>query len=216
MHAGTTSFFAALENDLTERLNDKLSTTDLLKVLQAFSEVSSKFPALFVQLEQMFLKRFEQMNVDELTCCASGFAISGFGTPFMFKYLEATMLEMLEQFTAMNVKEICRAFVFTKRGTKHLYQVLMPRIQQILHTFTTREQLYILYGYHKIGFLPKPFLKELEVNIVQVLRNVEEVELEEVQLMTQVFCRSRVGSRDFHKLLETVILSRLEEIKTMP
>ena len=116
----------------------------------------------------------------------------------------------------MNVQEICRAFVFTNRGTKQLYQVLMPRIQQILHTFTTRELLYILYGYHKAGFLPKPFLKEIEMKIVSVLRNVEEVSLEEVQLMTQVFCRSRVGSRDFHKLLETVILSRLEEVKKTP
>ena len=92
VHAGTTTFFKQLEADLTERINDKLSTTDLLKILQAFSEVSSEFPGLFVQLETMFLKRFEQMNPDELTCCGSGFAISGFGSPFMFKYLEQTIM----------------------------------------------------------------------------------------------------------------------------
>jgi hypothetical protein len=34
--------------------------------------------------------------------------------------------------------------------------------------------------------------------------------------MAQVFCRSRVGSRDFHKLLETTVLARLDEIKISP
>jgi len=92
----------------------------------------------------------------------------------------------------------------------------MPRVQQILHTFTCRELCYILYGYHKIGFLPKPFLRELEGKIVETLREIESVELEVVQLMVQVFCRTRVGSRELHKLLETVILTRLDEVKSTP
>jgi hypothetical protein len=73
-----------LEEDLTERLNDKVDTYDLLRTMQAFSEISSKFPRLFVQLEQLFLKRFDQMSADEMTCCASGFAISGFGSDMLF------------------------------------------------------------------------------------------------------------------------------------
>lgn len=61
------------------------------------------------------------MNSDELTCAASGFAISGFGTPFLFKLFEQTMMESMENFSAMNIKEICRAFIFSKRGSKDLY-----------------------------------------------------------------------------------------------
>jgi hypothetical protein len=95
VHAGTIQFFKNLEGDLQERMNDKISTTDLLRILQSFSEISSHFSGLFVQLETLFLHRFDQMNPDELTCAASGFAISGFGSPLMFKYLENILLDHL-------------------------------------------------------------------------------------------------------------------------
>ena len=68
--------------DLNQRLNDKTSTYDLLRVLQAYSEISKDVVGLFVQLETLFLRRIEQMTVDELTTCASGFSISGYGTPY--------------------------------------------------------------------------------------------------------------------------------------
>lgn len=88
VHAGTIHFFQGLEQDLNLRLNDTVSTVDLLRVLQAFSEISNDFARLFVQLETLFLKRFDQMTADEMTCTACGFAISGFGSPFLFKYIE--------------------------------------------------------------------------------------------------------------------------------
>ena len=156
------------------------------------------------------------MNQDELTCAASGFAISGFGSPYMFKYLETIILEQISTFSIQNIKETVRAFIITKRGSKQLYQVMMPRIQQISDSFTTRELCYIMYGYWKSGFAPKPFIADLEIKIGRELRDIENVELEVVQLITQVFCRSRVGSRDFHKLLETCILTRLQDIKRKP
>lgn len=41
VHAGTVNFFAKLEDDLTVRLNDRVTTFNLIKVLQAYSEISS-------------------------------------------------------------------------------------------------------------------------------------------------------------------------------
>jgi len=121
VHAGTNNFFDALEADLNERLNDKVSTFDLLRVLQAYSEISNKFPRLFVQLETLFTARFDQMSPDEMTCCASGFAISGFGSPFLFNFIEQNMIIHINEFNAQNVKELCRAFVFTSRGSKNIF-----------------------------------------------------------------------------------------------
>jgi len=216
VHAGTVHFFERIEEDLNLRLNDRVTTFNLLKVLQAFSEISSQFPKLFVQLETLFLKRLDQMSADELTCCACGFAISGFGTPFMFSYIEQNVMANLDQCNAANIKEVCRAFVFSMRGSKQLHQVLMPRIQQVIHTFSCRELCYMVYGFHKAGFLPKPFAAALEGEIVKTLRDVENVELNALQLMTKVFCRTRAGSREFHKLLETVVLTKLDEIQKEP
>ena len=92
----------------------------------------------------------------------------------------------------------------------------MPRIQQIIHSFTVRELCYIVYGYHKVGFLPKPFAKALETEVVKSIRDIENVELEVLQLAARVFCESRSGSRDFHKLLDTTVLARLEDLKKEP
>lgn len=41
VHAGTVNFFGKLEDDLTLRLNDRVTTFNLIKVLQAYSEISS-------------------------------------------------------------------------------------------------------------------------------------------------------------------------------
>lgn len=48
------------------------------------------------------------------------------------------------------------------------------------------------------------------------MKDIENVEVEVIQLISRVFCRSRAGSRDFHKLLETVILTKLEEVRKAP
>lgn len=153
------------------------------------------------------------MSPDEITCCASGFAISGFGTPFLYSYIERQVLVHLKDLKTENLKEISRAFIFTKRGSKELYRQLMPRVQQILHIFTPRELCYMIYGYHKVGFMPKQFAKQIEAEVVKSLRDIEEVELELVQLIAQVYCRTRHGSREFHKLLETCILMRIPDLR---
>ncbi len=59
VHAGTVNFFSHYGDQLVERLDDKLSTYDLLRVLQTFSEISTKYYKLFTQLEMLFLKRFD-------------------------------------------------------------------------------------------------------------------------------------------------------------
>lgn len=83
VHAGTTSFLTSVGNDkLIHMLDENTTTFDILRVLQAFSEISDNFAKLFVVLEQVFVRRFSQLTIDEITTCASGFAISGFGTPF--------------------------------------------------------------------------------------------------------------------------------------
>ena len=37
-----------------------------------------------------------------------------------------------------------------------------------------------------------------------------------MQLIARVFCESRAGSREFHKLLDMTVLARLEDLKKEP
>ena len=41
----------------------------------------------------------------------------------------------------------------------------------------------------------------------------EEISTNEIALIVKVFCTTRTASRDFHKLLETTILMRLNDLK---
>jgi hypothetical protein len=59
VHAGTINFFEKYGDTLLERLDDKVTTYDLLRVLQSFSEISTRFYKMFTQLEMLFLKRFD-------------------------------------------------------------------------------------------------------------------------------------------------------------
>ena len=47
VHAGTVNFFITLADDLFERLDDRVTTYDLLRVLQTYSEISDRFLKLF-------------------------------------------------------------------------------------------------------------------------------------------------------------------------
>ncbi len=92
VHAGTKSFLQNAAEDLIERLDESTTTFDLLRVLQAYSEISTDFVKLFMQLEGLFLQRFEQMSTSEITTCASGFAISGYGSPYFNKMMEQIVM----------------------------------------------------------------------------------------------------------------------------
>ena len=59
VHAGSTTFMRELSQQLTERLDEKVTTFDLLRILQAFAEISTDLPQLFVQLEQLFTRRID-------------------------------------------------------------------------------------------------------------------------------------------------------------
>jgi hypothetical protein len=41
----------------------------------------------------------------------------------------------------------------------------------------------------------------------------KDVSVEEIALITKVFCTTRSGTREFHKLLETTVLQRLDDLK---
>lgn len=60
--------------------------------------------------------------------------------------------------------------------------------------------------------MPKTFASEIEQLVKKRVLETEEITIQEITLITRVFCQSRVGTRDFHKLLETTILMRLGDI----
>ena len=93
------------------------------------------------------------MTVDELTTCASGFSISGFGSPYFTKVLEQGILTNIGHLSNESLKEVARGFIFSMRGSKMLHQVLLPRLKPILPELTLNELCYMLYSYNDVGAL---------------------------------------------------------------
>jgi len=95
------------------------------------------------------------MSVDEITTCASGFAVSGYGSPYFTNLLEQGVLANIGKFSNESLKEIARGFIFSQRGSKMLLSVVLPRLRPILHEFTCSEVCYLLNAYHTANYLPK-------------------------------------------------------------
>lgn len=148
-----------------------------------------------------------------MTTCACGFSISGYGTPYFTTLLEQGILRHVGEVDLEGLKEIARGFVFSIRGSKTFLQMLLPRFRLQLQDFTTNELCYMLYAYNDVGYLPKSFTKEVEERVFTKLIKTEEISPQEIALITKVFCKTRTGSRDFHKLLETTILMRMGDLK---
>lgn len=72
-------------------------------------------------LEQLFLNRFDQLTVDEITTCASGFSISGFGSPYFTKIMEGAVISNIGKFSTESLKEVAKGFIFCMRGSKLLH-----------------------------------------------------------------------------------------------
>jgi hypothetical protein len=70
----------------------------------------------------------------------------------------------------------------------------------------------MLHAYNTKNCLNKKFAKELELGVTKSLREGEKMDLEELALVVTAFCKSRSGSRDFHKLLEMTVLVRLNDL----
>lgn len=108
---------------------------------------------------------------------------------------------------------MCKAFVFSMRGSRPLHQAMLPRILTVLPAFSCKELCYLAHGYHKQALLSKTLATQIEEGVIKTLRQTKDVTIEEIALITKVFCTTRSGTREFHKLLEMTVLQRLEDLK---
>lgn len=147
-----------------------------------------------------------------MTTCASGFAVSGFGSPYFSNLLEQGVLANIGKFSNESLKEIARGFIFSQRGSKLLLSMILPRIRPILTEFSCSELCYMLNAYNEINYLPKQFASEIEQTVKKFILD-EKIKINELALIAKVFCKSRSASRDFHKLMESSILIKIPELR---
>lgn len=72
----------------------------------------------------------------------------------------------------------------------------------------------MLNAYHETNYLPKQFASEVETAVKKTMMDDEsEIGLSELALIVKVFCKTRSASRDFHKMLESLILMKIPDLR---
>jgi hypothetical protein len=67
--------------------------------------------------------------------------------------------------------------------------------------------------YYQKRILSKVFQDELEKSIATRLRMTEEITMEELAMIINVYTTTRACSREFQKLMEVTVLTRLNDLK---
>ena len=100
--------------------------------------------------------------------------------------------------------------------SKQFLEMMKFKIKTNIDLFNVTELMYILKSY----FIAKQGDDELysliEKKTSVFIKDPKEVLLEELCAICDGFCSTKVGSRDFHKLLEYVISSRIKDILSNP
>ena len=99
------------------------------------------------------------------------------------------------------------------RGSKTFFKLLEPRIKSMLDSFTCPELCHLAFAYNDKRILNKDMARLIEDRVLITLRNTNEISVEDIALIVRVFCKTRTATRDFHKLLETTVLNRLDDIR---
>ena len=90
------------------------------------------------------------------------------------------------------------------------------KIKTNIEIFNVTELMYILKSYHLVKKTDEELIKLIEKNTAEYIKDPKNVLLEELCAISDGFCSTKAGSRDFQKLLEYVISSRLNEILANP
>lgn len=90
------------------------------------------------------------------------------------------------------------------------------KISTNIDIFNVTELMYILKSYYLAKKGDEELYKLIEKKTAEFIKNPNEILLEELCAVGDGFCSTKVGSRDFQKLLEYVISSRMKDILAEP
>lgn len=213
---GYSQFFYDYYQKLLPRISHKDSTFDLLKVVQTFSEISEYYMDVYMKIEDIILARYEQLELSDATVISCAYAVAGMGSNMFFEYLEKIVVSEFNKLDKQGFREVVRAFIVSLNGSEDFFQLIKHNIQNNLDIFNITELVYIVKAYHEKGQGDKFLFDLLEKKISESLIGDKEIMLEEICVVADCLCSSKVFSREFQKLFELLISQRIKDVKGNP
>ena len=213
VQSGSFGFFNEYGDMLFEKMDESISTFNILRILQTYAEIGTQFYDIFDTWEYYLLKRYEQLMIEEMVCATACFSIAGQGSNTLFRLFEREILRSQNN-DFRTLRDIWKSFIFSMRGSVECFKFFEPRIRQYLDSFSCNEKWFILSVYYQKRVLSKVFQNELERSIAQRLRQTEEITLEELAMIVNVYTTTRACGREFQKLMEFTVLQRLDDLRS--
>ena len=154
VQSGTVKFYKEYSEKLMDKMDASVSTFNILRVMQSFSAIGTKYADLFNLCEYHLLKRYDQLMPDEAICAATWFSIAGQGSALIFKIFEKIVLKEIDMGFA-KARDTWKAFIISSRGSNEIFKVMEPRIRTYLDSFSTNEKWFILNSYFERKMLSK-------------------------------------------------------------
>ncbi|CAI2364484.1 unnamed protein product [Moneuplotes crassus] len=213
VQTGSLGFFNDYADKLLAKMNESISTFNILRILQTYAEIGTSYFDIFDTCEYYLLKRLEQLMIEEMVCASACFSISGQGSNTLFRLFEREVLRHPD-FDFKTLRDVCKSFIFSMRGSAEIFRHFEPRIRQYLDRFSCNEKCFILSVYFQKRCLTKVFQNELEKSIAQRLRMTEEITIEEIAMIVNVYTTTRACGREMQKLMEFTVLKRLDDLRS--
>jgi len=139
VHTGGVKFFEDYADNLLEKLDESVSTFNLLRIAQTFAEIGPKFPEVFNIIEYHLLKRYEQLMTEEMVCSTACFAIAGQGSKLMFSLFEKQVCKT-PNLDYKTLRDACKSFIYSMRGSDEIFKTLEHGIRAHLAQFSVSEK----------------------------------------------------------------------------
>jgi len=139
VQSGSFGFFNEFSEFILEKIDESISTFNILRILQTYAEIGSKFFDIFDTCEYYLLKRNEQLMLEEMVCASTCYSIAGQGSNTMFSLFEKEILKHSD-IDYKTLKDICKSFIFSLRGSNECFKHFEPRLRQHLDTFKSNEK----------------------------------------------------------------------------
>jgi hypothetical protein len=213
---GYSQFFFDYYKQLMPRISYKDSTFDLLKVIQTYSEIAEFYMDIYKKIEDIILSRYEQLELSDATVIACGYSVSGLGSDLFFEYMEKMIIANFTKLDKNGFREAVRALIVSLSGSSQFFELIKYNLKDNIKLFNLTEKSYITKAYFDKKIGDKEFFLMLEESISDSFSDPKELMLEEICAIADCLCYTKVFSREFQKLFENVISSRIKDFAGNP
>lgn len=212
---GTKEFFIILHKEILSKL-EGAEKSDLVRLCMVYSamNIEDKFGA-FQKIEAQIKERVDEFNLLETCLVAESFGFD-YGSEDLFRKLEKRILAEFSDLEYEQFKFVLRGFIYSYRGSKQLFKAMKNKLQMFFPKMDLTTLALIAKAYHITENDDKQFEGILERYVINGLKRLDQVNVDELFEVASSYNVTRVGSREIYKILEFVIREKFEAIAKKP